>query len=80
MNFYFRDISDGGACKNNPMTGAPDSNCVFIISSTENGEVGSSYMAVPFLPSVSLSNNSEKVPSLENFLSKRTSIEHFSYH
>ena len=50
---YFRDISDGGSCKTNPMTGMPDSNCLFFISTTNNDDVTSSYMAVPFLPNVS---------------------------
>ena len=30
----------------------PDSNCIFIISTTQNDDVRSSYMAVPFLPNV----------------------------
>ena len=53
MFIRFRDISDGGSCKNNPMTGMPDSNCLFFISTTNNDDVTSSYMAVPFLPNVS---------------------------
>ena len=50
---HIRDISDGGSCKANPMTGMPDSNCLFFISTTNNDDVTSSYMAVPFLPNVS---------------------------
>ena len=51
---HFRDISDGGSCKTDPMTGMPDSNCLYFISTDDNEDVTSSYMAVPFHPSVRL--------------------------
>ena len=47
-------MSDGGDCKFDPLTGMPDENCIFIISSTNNDDVTSSYMAVPFLTNVSI--------------------------
>ena len=32
----------------------PDSNCIFVVSTTNNNDVTSSYMALPFLPNVSI--------------------------
>ena len=49
-----RDVSDGGSCKFDPVTGMPDSNCIFVVSTTNNNDVTSSYMALPFLPNVSM--------------------------
>ena len=51
-DFVFRDKTNGGSCHFDDVTGMPDSNCIFIISTTQNDDVRSSYMAVPFLPNV----------------------------
>ncbi len=52
LSINFRDIVSGGSCTFDPETNLPDSNCVFVPSLDDNDDIRSSYMAVPFLPSV----------------------------
>ena len=58
-SFYFRDSVTGGTCNFDPQTNLPDADCVFVANG-DNSDIKSSYMAAPFLKSVTdFCNNTE---------------------
>ena len=58
-SFYYRDSVTGGTCNFDPQTNLPDADCVFVANG-DNSDIKSSYMAAPFLESVTdFCNNTE---------------------
>ena len=55
-------MSNGGTCSVVAETGLPNDDCVFVIDSSKNEYVHSSYMAVNFLPSVRQKIKKTEIP------------------